>query len=137
MHDVANFSDHLPLYFCLALDQPLALSSKHTQITSGRPLDTFSHRKVDWNRVSSDHRAAYSEFIRDHLPVIPDEVFSCCDPKCQSHFTALDSLCLQLLLCILTAADLCLPKGSFHVISTQKILTLTDLNETWFLHSIC
>ena len=27
--------------------------------------------------------------------------------------------------------------GSFHVKSTQKILTLTYLNETWFLHSVC
>ena len=27
--------------------------------------------------------------------------------------------------------------GSFHVKSTQKYLTLTDLDETWFLHSVC
>ena len=27
--------------------------------------------------------------------------------------------------------------GSFHVKSMQKILTLTDLNETWFRHSVC
>ena len=26
---------------------------------------------------------------------------------------------------------------SFHVKSTQKIFTLTDMDETWFLHSVC
>ena len=106
-NDVANFSDHLPLHFCLALHQPLELPSKHAQATSGRPSETFPHHR---KRVSSDHSTAYSEFFHDHLPVIPDEVFSCCDPKCQYHL--LHSLCLQLLLCILTAADLYLPKAN-------------------------
>ena len=108
--DVANFSDHLPLYFSLALDQPLALSSKHTQITSGHPLDTFpiveligtGYPLIIEQPTVNSFVTICQLFLMRSFPAVTPSV-----NLISLHMTH----CLQLLLCILTAADLCLPKA--------------------------
>ena len=112
LDDVANLSDHLPLSFSLVLKYSLS------QLFDGVPTSTNdspnsgvnSSNKVDWNKVTSNHITAFCNYVHQHLPIISDEILTCCDPKCSSHSKTLDSLCNQVLQCILDGSQLHLPK---------------------------
>ena len=115
LDDIANLSGHLPLSFSLVLKYSLSL------LSNGIPTSTNlsprsgdkSRNKVDWNKVKSNHINAFCNYVNQHLPVISDEIiklFICCDPKCSDHSWTLDSLCNQVLQCILDGSQLYLPK---------------------------
>ena len=70
-----------------------------------------------------------------HLPVtcISDELYSCSDPVCKSHFSVLQSLCLQLLLSTEESAHL-----HVHLPKTNVFFLVGILMHTLFvgmLHS--
>ena len=108
LDNVDNFSDHLPLVFNLVLQVPLAM------LTSSR--DAGSHfcpntaDRIDWHMVTSHQIHNFCCYLDTNLPSIPDDLVSCCNPHCNSHYQLLDSLCSQLLECLLTASSICLPK---------------------------
>lgn len=104
---VDNFSDHLPLSFNLTTNHPVTPNAPPCSQTS-TSIDSF--HTVDWDKVTDDESIRYCDYVRDQLPVIPDEIVSCCNPACSTHAVDLDTLCLQLLSCLEEGARHCLPK---------------------------
>ena len=106
------FLIHLSLSFSLVLKYSLSLLSNGVPTStnlSPRSGDK-SRNKVDWNKMTSNHINAFCNYVDQHLPVISDEIFTCCDPKCSDHSWTLDSLCNLVLKCILDGPQLYLPK---------------------------
>ena len=108
---VDNLSDHLPLFFSLALSY-LPSQNVTTGVSSNRPTPfaPSSHPRINWDNVSSDHIITYCNCIEDNIPSLPIEVLSCCNPSCKCHYSILDDVCSQLLHCIEYAAHTSLPK---------------------------
>ena len=68
-----------------------------------------SSHTVNWDKVTEDDSINYSDYVRNHLPDIPEELVSCCNPNCSTHTTDLNAVCLQLLSCLEEGAIQCLP----------------------------
>ena len=60
----------------------------------------YSPHSVDWDKITDSDRSKYCDHIRDHLPVISEELVPCRDPKCMLHLNSIDSVCIQLTECI-------------------------------------
>ena len=109
---VNNFSDHRPLFFNFMttsnhpLPRPIDIPSS---ISDSRSSNHSPH-SVDWDKITDSDRSKYCDHIRDHLPVIPEELVSCRDPKCTLHLDSIDSVCIQLIECIQDGARRYLPK---------------------------
>ena len=70
---VDNFSDHLLLSFNLTINHLVTTSAPPCRQTTS--IDSFHN--VDWDKVTEDESSNYCDYVRDHLPVIPDEIVSC------------------------------------------------------------
>ena len=105
---VDNFSDQLPLFFSLALSPQATPKNKSRESRSS--LGSPSNTRVAWDQISSVHLASYCNLIQQNLPLLSEELLSCCDSSCKVHRVVLDDICSQLFQCISNAADLCFPK---------------------------
>ena len=109
LESVDNFSDHLPLVFNLDVSHPFFLSPQHITLPCSQGGKNTSYT-VNWERVTDEVKNKYCEYICSHLPVIPDNVLTCCDPTCSAHFKTLDDACSKLLECVKDGAKRYLPK---------------------------
>ena len=105
---VDNFSDHLPLFFNLVINDPTSPPNLDSRSNSG--TNYVSKYLVDWIKVTEADTNKYCDFIRDHIPVLSDSLLACCDPKCSRHSAELDTACSQLLECMELGARVCLPE---------------------------
>ena len=70
---VDNFSDHLPLSFCLTISHPVTINGNTTQ-HSGQNKCFDSAHMVNWDKVTESDSSKYCDYVRNHLPITSDEV---------------------------------------------------------------
>ena len=104
---VDNFSDHLPLSFSFTYNHPIIVNANATSYSN--QINIVSSHIVNWDRVTEGDSINYCDYVRKHLPDIPEELVSCCNPNCSTHTTDLNAVCLQLLSCLEEGAIQCLP----------------------------
>lgn len=109
LHSGANLSDHLPL--SVVLDCHTLMSP--VSVPHGPPPSPGV--RLAWHRASAEHFAVYQSRVRvlcEQL-VIPDDVVKCSNPHCLAHCEPLDSICHELVQCLLTSAEATIPQVKF------------------------
>ena len=107
IHSTNNFSDHIPLCFCLNLDAQVKYTAE--------PVDSMNSKDtnvIDWNKVEAIHIDAYQNLVKSSLPHMSSDLLSCSSPGCQHHQLMIDTACEKLFSCLHSAAQDGLPKRS-------------------------
>ena len=98
----SNLSDHIPISIVFDIC-PSSLPVKSPQIPN-----THSH-STNWAQVDNYNIEQFLASIVSNLPVLPDEVFYCCNPHCKVHSADISQYLTSFLNCISVAACNALP----------------------------
>ena len=74
----------LLLLFSLTYNHPIIVNANVTSYSNQINID--SSHIVNWDKVTEDDSINYCDYVRNHLPDIPEELVSCCNPNCSTQY---------------------------------------------------